>query len=73
MTFIWVPLINILSFSPIASAKKLRLALKVYVVSLANKTRDLEAIFEKSYFPSAQKLKCLICHPYGPTYLPDKV
>ena len=73
LTFIWVPLITILSFSPIASAKKCRTALKVYVVKLANKTRDLEAIFKISYFHSTQKPKYFICHPYGPTYLSDKI
>ena len=46
---------------------------KVYVVSYTNKTGDLEAIFEMSYFQSAHKPKCDICYPYGPTKLPGKV
>ena len=34
---------------------------KFYVVSYTNKTGDLEAIFEISYFQSTQKPKCLKC------------
>ena len=46
---------------------------KFYVVSYTNKTGDLEALFEISYFWLTQKRKCHICYLYGPTNLNDKV
>ena len=46
----WVPLTSMQSFSLVASAKKLEAASKVYIVGYTNKTGDLEAVFEISYF-----------------------
>ena len=47
--------------------------LKFYVVSYTYKADDLETIFEISYLQTAQKPKCTICYPYGPTNLQGKV
>ena len=47
--------------------------LKFYVVSYTYKAGDLETIFEISYLQTAQKPKCTICYPYGPTNLQGKV
>ena len=47
---VWVPLISMQSFSLVASAKKLEATSKVYIVGYTNKTGDLEAVFEISYF-----------------------
>ena len=46
---------------------------KFYVVSYTNKTGDLEALFEISYFWLTPKRKCHICCSYGPTNLHDTV
>ena len=62
-----------LCFDPGDRSAPQRYGLKVYVISYTNKTGDLEAIFEISYFQSIQKPKCHICYPYGPTKLPGKV
>ena len=50
MLYLWVPKFIIPSFSLVASAKKLEAASKVYIVGYTNKTGDLEAVFEISYF-----------------------
>ena len=59
-------------FSPIGLPGTEQDGLKVYLVSYTNKTGNLEAVFEKSYFQPTQKPKSPICYPYGPTKLSGK-
>ena len=71
--FIQVHKANIPNFIPIGLTKFGPSDFKVYVVSYTNKTVDLEANFEISYFQSTQMPKCSICYPYGPINLSGKV
>ena len=71
--FIQVHKANIPNFIPIGLTKFGPSDFKVYVVSYTNKTDDLKAISEISYFQSTKKPKCHICYPYGPINLQGKV
>ena len=62
-----------LCFDPGGRSAPQRYGLKGYVVSYTNKTGDLEAIIEISYFQLTQKPLYTICYSYGPTHLQGKV
>ena len=70
--WVWVPQTCPQIFGLQWPRARQRNGLKVYLVSYTNKSVDLKAVFEISYFQTTQKPKSPICYPYGPTKLSGK-